>query len=101
MGDPDVFNAGAAVSPFKYTEGESFAQYAKLCRKVAAGAQFIITQLGYDVRKFHELRKVQRWLGLEVPVLGSVYLLGPRAARAMNEGAVPGVLFRTNFWRRS
>ena len=90
-GDPDAFNAGAAVSPFKYTEGESFAQYAKLCRKVAAGARFIITQLGYDVRKFAELRGMQRWLGLDVPVLASVYLLGPKAARAMNRGAIPGV----------
>jgi methylenetetrahydrofolate reductase (NADPH) len=89
-GDPDGFFPGAAVSPFKYTEGESFAQYAKLCKKAAAGAQFIITQLGYDLRKFIELQRVRRWLGLELPVLASVYLLSPRAARAMNRGAVPG-----------
>jgi methylenetetrahydrofolate reductase (NADPH) len=91
-GDPDGFMAGAAVSPFKYTEGESFAQYAKLCRKVAAGAQFIITQLGYDVHKFNELRKMVGRLGIDIPVLGSVYLLSPRAARAMNAGAVPGAI---------
>jgi methylenetetrahydrofolate reductase (NADPH) len=91
-GDPDGFMAGAAVSPFKYTEGESFAQYAKLCRKVAAGARFIITQLGYDAHKFNELRKMVGRLGIDVPVLGSVYLLGPRAARAMNAGAVPGAI---------
>ena len=91
-GDPDGFFPGAAVSPFKYTEGESFAQYAKLCRKIAAGAQFIITQLGYDVRKFIELQKVLRWLNIDLPVLGSVYLLNPRAARAMNKGIVPGAV---------
>jgi methylenetetrahydrofolate reductase (NADPH) len=91
-GDPDGFNAGAAVSPFKYTEGESFAQYAKLCRKVAAGAQFIITQLGYDVRKFNEVLKMVGRLGIGLPVLGSVYLLSPMAARAMNGGAVPGAI---------
>lgn len=89
-GDPDEFVAGAAVSPFKYTEAESFAQYAKLCRKAAAGARFIITQLGYDVRKFIELQKMNRLLGIDRPVLGSAYLLSPRAARAMNRGAVPG-----------
>ena len=91
-GDPDGFIAGAAVSPFKYTEGESFAQYAKLCRKVAAGAQFIITQLGYDARKFSELRKMVERLGIGLPVLGSVYMLSPMAARAMNGGAVPGAI---------
>jgi methylenetetrahydrofolate reductase (NADPH) len=90
-GDPDGFHAGAAVSPFKYTEGESFAQYAKLCRKAAAGAQFIITQLGYDVRKFMELRGMQRLLCVDLPVLASVYLPSPKAARAMNRGAIPGV----------
>jgi len=91
-GDQDGFFTGAAVSPFKYTEGESFAQYAKLCRKAAAGAQFVITQLGYDVRKFQELLEMQRWIGCDLPVLGSVYLLSPKAARAMNRGAVPGVV---------
>jgi methylenetetrahydrofolate reductase (NADPH) len=91
-GDPDGFFSGAAVSPFKYTEGESFAQYAKVCRKVAAGAQFLITQLGYDVRKFIELQKVLRGLNIDLPVLGSVYLLSPRAARAMNRGIVPGAV---------
>jgi methylenetetrahydrofolate reductase (NADPH) len=91
-GDPDGFLAGAAVSPFKYTEGESFAQYAKLCRKVAAGAQFIITQLGFDVRKFNELHQMLGRLGIGLPVIGSVYLLSPRAARAMNGGSVPGAV---------
>jgi methylenetetrahydrofolate reductase (NADPH) len=91
-GDPDGFFTGAVVSPFKYTAGESFAQYAKLCRKSAAGAQFIITQLGYDVRKFNELYKMRRALGLDIPLLGSVYLLSPRVARAMNRGAVPGAI---------
>jgi methylenetetrahydrofolate reductase (NADPH) len=91
-GDPDGFFTGAAISPFKYTEGESFAQYAKLCRKAAAGARFIITQLGYDARKFREMCQMQRWLGIDLPVIGSVYLLSPRAAKAMNKGAVPGVV---------
>jgi methylenetetrahydrofolate reductase (NADPH) len=89
-GDPDEFFPGASVSPFKYSEGESFAQYAKLRRKVAAGAQFIITQLGYDVKKFAELHRILRSWSMDIPVLGSVYLLSPRAARAMNRGAVPG-----------
>lgn len=91
-GDPEGFMPGAAITPFKYTEGESFAQYAKLCKKAAAGARFAITQLGYDARKFEELIRIKRWLGLDLPVLGSVYLLGPKAARAMNRGVVPGAV---------
>lgn len=91
-GDPEGFLAGCAVSPFKSTEGETFAQYAKLCRKVAAGAHFIITQVGYEARKFQELLKIQRDFGIELPTLASVYHLTPTAAQIMNSGRIPGVV---------
>ncbi len=91
-GDPEGFFAGCAVSPFKSTEGECFAQYAKLCRKVAAGAQFVITQLGYDVRKFKELLQIEKIMGISLPTLGSVYVLTPKAASIINSGNVPGAV---------
>ncbi len=89
-GDPDGFFAGCAVSPFKRTPGEAVAQYAKLCRKHAAGAQFVISQLGYDAGRFRQLLETNRAMGLDLPLLGSVYVLTPRAARIMNAGQVPG-----------
>jgi methylenetetrahydrofolate reductase (NADPH) len=91
-GDPDDFFPGCAVSPFKYTEAECFAQYAKLCRKIAAGAQFVITQLGYDAHKFTELMGILKLTGINIPVFGSTYVLTPRAARIMNQGLVPGAV---------
>jgi len=91
-GDPDVFFTGCAVSPFKSLRGEAFAQYAKLCRKVAAGARFAITQLGYDAGRFKELLDVQHKFGLELPTLGSVYVLTPVSARIMHAGQVPGAV---------
>jgi methylenetetrahydrofolate reductase (NADPH) len=91
-GDPDGFFVGCAVSPFKYTEAECYVQYNKLFRKIAAGAQFIITQLGYDAAKFAELMMVLKREKLHtVPVLGSVYVLNPKAAKIMNKGIIPGV----------
>jgi methylenetetrahydrofolate reductase (NADPH) len=91
-GDPDGFFSGCAVSPFKKSEAECFAQYAKLCRKLAAGTRFIITQLGYDARKFAELMGVLNHIGSDIPVLGSVYLLTPGSARIMHGGKVPGAV---------
>jgi methylenetetrahydrofolate reductase (NADPH) len=91
-GDPDPFFPGCAVSPFKATEGECFAQYAKLCRKVNAGASFMITQLGYDPLKYEELIRFIKTINIRTPLLGSVYLLSPKAARAMNKGLVPGAV---------
>jgi len=98
-GDPDGFLTGSAVSPFKWTEPETFAQYAKLCRKIASGAQFVITQLGYDARKFGELIGVMRHVALDIPVFGSIYVLTPGAARAMNRGAVPGAVVSNTLLR--
>ncbi len=89
-GDPDPFFSGCAVSPFKATEAESFAQYAKLCRKAAAGAKFVITQLGYDADKYGELLRMLRYMGWDLPILGSVYVLNLAAARILNAGKVPG-----------
>jgi methylenetetrahydrofolate reductase (NADPH) len=91
-GDPDMFFAGCAVSPFKNRRGEALAQYAKLCRKVAAGARFAVTQLGYDTTRFKELMDVLHGLELELPTLGSVYVLTPVSARIMNAGQVPGAV---------
>jgi methylenetetrahydrofolate reductase (NADPH) len=50
----DLF-LGATVSPFKLQEGELIPQYLKLEAKIANGAEFIITQVGYDSRKLDEL----------------------------------------------
>ncbi len=91
-GDPDGFFTGCAVSPFKSTAGETAAQYAKLCRKQAAGAQFVISQLGYDAACFDRMVRATQAMGLDLPLLGSVYVLTPRAARIMNAGQVPGAV---------
>jgi methylenetetrahydrofolate reductase (NADPH) len=91
-GDPDLFFSGCAVSPFKRWRGEAFAQYAKLCRKAAAGARFVITQLGYEARCFQDLLAAQRRMGIDLPVIGTVYYLTPGAARLMNSGKVPGAV---------
>jgi methylenetetrahydrofolate reductase (NADPH) len=89
-GDPEPFFTGCAVSPFKTRKAECIAQYKKMDKKINAGASFAVTQLGYDVDKFDELIRYHRQKNAHVPVIASVYLLSPRAARAMNRGRVPG-----------
>ncbi len=90
--DRENFFVGCAVSPFKQTEAEVFCQYAKMRKKVQASAGFIITQLGYDARKFYELLSIQREWHIRTPTLGSVYVLTPGAAKTMAQGRVPGVV---------
>lgn len=90
-GDEAVFITGCAVSPFKYTEAESWVQFKKLERKVEEGASFTITQLGYDVDKYEELLLFMRDKDMQIPALASLYHLGKGSARVMNAGKVPGV----------
>jgi len=84
------FHIAVAVSPFKYVEADQVYQYLKLEKKIAAGADLAITQVGWDARKFAELRRHLRERGVDLPVLGSVYVLGPRAAEKMAKGEPPG-----------
>ena len=85
------FHISVAVSPFKYTEADCVYQYLKLEKKIAAGADFAITQLGYDSRKFRELKRYLAERGLaNFPVFGNVYVLSAPAARKFAKGEPPG-----------
>jgi methylenetetrahydrofolate reductase (NADH) len=88
--EPTNFFAGACVSPFKRLRSESYTQYYKLEKKIANNARFIITQVGYDMRKFDELIRYLRLGGLQVPVLGNVYVPHRIVSRLMNANQVPG-----------
>lgn len=99
-GHTEIFLTGCAVSPFKFTEGESLVQYRKLQRKIDAGASFTITQLGYDIDKYEELLLYNREHDIDIPVLASLYLLGKGPARPMNAGRVPGVHVSDNLLQK-
>lgn len=94
-GKPEVlprtdFFIGCAVSPFKRHERELTPQYFKLARKIAVGAQWVVPQLGYDMRKFHEVKLFLDSRGIEVPVIGNVYLLTKGVAKLFNSGKLAG-----------
>lgn len=90
-GHSSIFITGCAVSPFKYTEAETYVQYKKLERKIEAGSSYTITQLGYDIDKYEELLLYKKDKGIQAPALASLYLLDKRSARPMHAGRVPGV----------
>lgn len=87
---PTDFFAGAAVSPFKKTEAELMGQYYKLDKKIKGGAAFIISQVGYDARKMHELIQWLKVSGHNTPALANIYVLNYPAARLMNANQIPG-----------
>ncbi len=84
------FFIGCAVSPFKRQERELMPQYFKLARKIQCGAQWVVPQLGYDMRKFHEIKLFLDWAHLSAPVIGNVYVLNKTVARMFNQNKIPG-----------
>jgi methylenetetrahydrofolate reductase (NADPH) len=84
------FYIGCAVTPFKRHERELMPQYFKLARKLRCGAQWVIPQLGFDMRKFHEVKLFLDWAKLPAPLIGNVYLLNKTVAGLFNANKIPG-----------
>jgi methylenetetrahydrofolate reductase (NADPH) len=84
------FFAGVAFSPFKQMEAEVMGQFYKMKKKILAGADFVITQVGYDARKLHEFRMWQAAENISIPALAGIYVLSYPVAKAMHENNIPG-----------
>jgi methylenetetrahydrofolate reductase (NADPH) len=96
---PTRFFKGCTISPFKKDESEVMAQYYKLFKKVKRGADFLITQVGFDARKFDELLRYMRYHGIHIPIFGNVYILNQAVAKVMNRGGVPGCVVTDELYR--
>lgn len=84
------FNAGCVVSPFKKIEAEQVCQYLKLGKKIKAGAGFIVSQMGFDIRKFHELLILKDQMARDVPLYATVFVPDLKLARIIHKGIIPG-----------
>ncbi len=98
---PFDFFPGAVVNPFKVREPDLMMQLYKLELKIAAGAAFIIPQIGFDLRKLVELRQYMVREGLDhVPVLANLYVATAKIARLMQAGEVAGCVVPDELVRR-
>ena len=88
---PFDFFPGAVVSPYKCNEADQMMQLYKLELKVLLGARFIVTQLGYNLRKLYELKQYMDREGLgHVPVLANIYVATATIAKMMRAGDISG-----------
>jgi methylenetetrahydrofolate reductase (NADH) len=98
---PFDFFAGAVVNPFKVREPDLLMQFYKLQLKVAAGAQYVITQLGYNLRKLYEVKQYMVRAGIgHIPVLANVYVPTAKVAQLMQAGEVAGCVITDEFIHR-
>jgi len=88
---PFDFFPGAVVSPYKCDGPGQMMQLYKLELKILLGARFIITQLGYNLRKLYELKQYMDREGLgHVPVLANIYVTTATIAKMMRAGDISG-----------
>lgn len=85
------FFRGCVVSPFKRLESEVMWQYARLVRKTEAGADFTVSQAGYDPRSWDELVRFCRRGQVAGPLVGNLLLPDRETVRRIKEGLIPGV----------
>ncbi|KPJ97239.1 MAG: hypothetical protein AMJ60_12245, partial [Desulfobacterales bacterium SG8_35] len=83
--------AGCAVSPFKTFESEQVWQFEKLRRKISVGADFVISQLGYDMRKFDELIRFCALHKITAPLVANIFITDMQTAGLIQARRVPGV----------
>ncbi len=98
---PFDFFGGAVVNPYKVREPDQMMQLYKLLLKISVGAKFIITQLGYNLRKLYELKQFMAREGVgHIPVLANVYVPTSRIAQMMKAGEVAGCVVLDDLIRR-
>ncbi len=98
---PFDFFAGAVVNPYKVREPDQMMQFYKLQLKIATGAKFIITQLGFNLRKLYELKQFMTREGLgHIPVLANVYVPTAKIAQMMQAGEVAGCVVTDELIKR-
>ena len=86
------FHIGVAVNPFKYTQAEKEAQYLKLHKKIKAGADFVITQLGYDLSALQEAQQILQSNRYSQKILACVMPLTVERAQFMLKKKVAGIV---------
>ena len=98
---PFDFFPGAVVNPYKVRESDQMMQFYKMQLKIATGAKFIITQLGYNLRKLYELKQFMDREGIgHVPLLANVYVPTAKIAQMMQAGEVAGCVIPDELIRR-
>lgn len=89
------------VNPYKTREPDQMMQLYKLELKIGVSARFIITQLGFNLRKLQELKQYMSREGLgHVPVIANIYVPTATVAKMMKAGEVAGCVVPDELLRR-
>jgi methylenetetrahydrofolate reductase (NADPH) len=69
-------------------------------KKIRAGADFVITQVGYDARKLQEFLFWMKAQHRQIPALAGIYVLSHPVAKTMHENNIPGCVVTEKLLRQ-
>lgn len=93
----EKFFQGCVMNPFQYTPYTLYPQYSKLVKKLNSGAQFIVTQAGYDMLKLQAVRWYLGERGLYFPTIARLILLSPDKLENILSRRFPGIKISSDF----
>lgn len=94
---PHDFYSGAVVNPFKYRADVQFGQIFKLIKKFNNGAQFVVTQAGWDMQKLQSLKWYLAYRGMSFPTVARLMFLTPSRFEKICANQLPGITVSPDF----
>lgn len=92
-----LFYPGVAVNPHLYGAPALYAQLAKLIKKFNMGAEFAVTQAGFDMAQLDALQLYLSRRGYHQGLIARLMLLTPERVEKITAGALPGVNISGDF----
>ncbi len=93
----ELFFPGGTVNPHLYSAAGLYGGLFKLVKKFQFGAQFAVTQAGFDMAQLDALLKYLNWRGLCYPVIARLMLLTPEKVEKITSDALPGITISDDF----
>ena len=90
-------SVGAVVNPYQYTPESAYAQSFKTFRKLANGADYLVAQYGWDMKKLQELIWNLFHREINIPTVARLMFLTPDNAEQLCAGAFHGVHISADF----
>ena len=94
------FFTGAVFNPYHYTLGTLQSAFSNLEQKIAAGAEYIIVQAGWDMLQLQALRWYLIKRKLCTPLIARLQLLSPAKVEKIAAGNEPGMRISGEFLRQ-
>lgn len=95
--DNELFFAGAGVNAHYYSAPALYSSIAKLVKKFNRGAEFAVTQAGFDMAQLDALRTYLTRRGIHNPLIARLMLLTPDKVDKITLGKLLGINMTDDF----